>query len=381
MFSVADRPLRVLLVSGLFFPNVGGPATHVQKIAEHFSTLGWRVTIVAFGDRSSATEQYRVIRISRKLPRVLSWALYVGVIFVQALCHDALYAFDLTSSGFSVACAACLFRKPFLLRIGGDPIWERIAEKGTRLIPVREYYERGLEKKDRPLLFRLVRFVVRCADMVVVPNDMLKELYVRYYNVEEWRVKVILNPFSATRENAQREKDTFTFLFAGRFVLYKNLKRVVRVFARIYQRHPKTRLVFVGEGPEEATLCQEAQTLGVPLTVLSKVEQNKLFELIRSSSVSIAPALSEFNPNFIMETLALGKPALISRGNDLSVELPEYMQFDPEDEGSMEIVMERIYDPATYEKALSFVSSLKMDYRWENVTAAHEALVKNVTQS
>ena len=364
------------MVSGLFFPDVGGPATHVRKIAEHLSGLGWKVTVLAFGDYVGARELYRVVRVSRKLPRFLAWLLYAKLVFLFAFRHDALYAFDLTSSGLPVACAAFLFRKPIMLRLGGDQLWERAAGTGKRPMQLRAYYESGLCTKDNVLLFRVMRFVVRRAGVLVVPNTTLKELYVRCYGADESRIEVIKNPFGVSREVARKEEGTFTFLFAGRFVLYKNLSRVIRAFARVYVRHSNARLIFVGEGPEEPALRREAEKFNVPLTIIPKVGQEKLFELIRSSSVSIAPALMEFNPNFIMETLALGKPALISRGNGLSVELQKYMQFDPEREEDIGAAMERMLDKETYEKALAFVSSLDMKYRWENVLAAHEMLVR-----
>ena len=376
--TAAVHSPRVLLISGLFFPDVGGPATHVRKIAEHFSSLGWKVTVLAFGDRVAKDERYRMVRVSRTLPRILSWFLFTKLIFLFSLRSDCVYAFDLTSSGLPAACAARLFGKPFLLRIGGDRLWERAAEGGKRLMSMQTYYEHGLYATDNPFLFNIMRFVIRSARASVVPNAILKESYVQYYGADESRIEIIKNPFGALRESATREEGTFTFLFAGRFVLYKNLSRVIRAFARVYARHAEARLVFVGEGSEGLSLKKEAEVLCVPLTIIPKVEQNKLFELIRLSSVSLAPALTEFNPNFIMESLALGKPALISRGNGLSVELPDYLQFHPENESEVEAVMERMLDKETYEKALAFVLSLKVEWRWEDVVKEHEKLIAKI---
>src|SRR3989344_4693245 len=346
--TAAVHSPRVLLISGLFFPDVGGPATHVRKIAEHFSSLGWKVTVLAFGDRVAKDERYRMVRVSRTLPRILSWFLFTKLIFL------------------------------FSLRIGGDRLWERAAEGGKRLMSMQTYYEHGLYATDNPFLFNIMRFVIRSARASVVPNAILKESYVQYYGADESRIEIIKNPFGALRESATREEGTFTFLFAGRFVLYKNLSRVIRAFARVYARHAEARLVFVGEGSEGLSLKKEAEVLCVPLTIIPKVEQNKLFELIRLSSVSLAPALTEFNPNFIMESLALGKPALISRGNGLSVELPDYLQFNPENESEVEAVMERMLDKETYEKALAFVLSLKVEWRWEDVVKEHEKLIAKI---
>src|SRR3990167_6175189 len=241
--------MRVLLTTGIIFPDVGGPAIHVQKIAEHFATLGWQVTVVAFGDHKASGEDYRVIRISRASGKLVSWLLYGIAVARESLRHDVIYAFDLTTAGIPSALFSRIFRKPFILRIGGDSLWERVVEKGERSIPMRAYYEQGLFKKDRPTLYRLVRFVVRRADTVVIPCGFLKDLYIRFYGVSAEKITLIQNPFPP-KSPAMIEEDTFTFLFAGRFVSYKNLVRVLKVFSDIAEKYPHARLVLIGRSEE-----------------------------------------------------------------------------------------------------------------------------------
>src|SRR3989344_3700059 len=163
---------RVLLATGIFFPDVGGPAIHVRKIAEHFSSLGWKVTVVAFGNSTDSSESYKVVRVSREWGKLISWKLYTLAIAREALRHDIIYAFDLTTAGIPSALMGEILRKPFILRIGGDSLWERIVEKGERFLPLRAYYEQGLYKKDKPTLYHTIQFVARAAKIVVVPCDL-----------------------------------------------------------------------------------------------------------------------------------------------------------------------------------------------------------------
>ncbi|MDQ5950389.1 MAG: hypothetical protein QG585_331, partial [Patescibacteria group bacterium] len=41
---------KIILATGIFYPDVGGPAIHVRKIAERLCEEGFEVVVVAYGE-------------------------------------------------------------------------------------------------------------------------------------------------------------------------------------------------------------------------------------------------------------------------------------------------------------------------------------------
>ncbi|MGH7855709.1 MAG: glycosyltransferase, partial [Candidatus Binatia bacterium] len=64
--------MRVLITTGIFPPDIGGPATYVPKIAGALQEAGHQVSVVTLGDASGsdgATYTFEVRRVPRGLPK------------------------------------------------------------------------------------------------------------------------------------------------------------------------------------------------------------------------------------------------------------------------------------------------------------------------
>ena len=359
--------MKILLAAGVFYPDVGGPAIHVQKIAERLAAGGLRVQVVAYGDDPSNTQfKFKVTRISRKLPKNIQWFFYLALVIWHSSFSKIVYAFDPTAAGVPARIATSIFHKPFLIRVGGDPIWEREAEMGRRFLPLEKYYEQGLYLKDKPILYNIIRWVLKGSCRMVVYNQNFKNFYAKYFDVPAEKITVIKNPVFKREQGSNILPEDPIILFAGRFVAYKNLPLVIKAVENV----GKGKLVLIGSGPEKDKLH------GSRVAILKSLSQEKLFEHIKQSAICIGPALSEFNPNFILEALSFGKPVLLSRGHGLSVELPEEFLFDPMDQRELERKLHYILQPENYERAVNMVNNLPLRQSWEDVTSAHLDIIE-----
>ncbi|MDO8669055.1 MAG: glycosyltransferase, partial [Candidatus Buchananbacteria bacterium] len=262
-------------------------------------------------------------------------------------------------------------------RVAGDPIWERIVEKGKRFVSFAKYYEQGLYKVDRPWLFKLIKFTLPRFDAIVFYTPLLKNLYENYYGVPTEKTHLIFNPVARREPLKVKQAAEPTVLFAGRFVSYKNLEVVIRVFDRVRRRFNRGQLILIGDGPDKEKLVGIIKQLpsASHIEMIPKVNQDKLFEYICSAWLGIGPALTEFNPNFILECLSFGKPVLISRENGLSVQLPKEFLFDAGSEQDLEIKLAKFFDDEFYNLSLQNISHLTLSQTWENVINSHRELI------
>ncbi len=370
---------KIVLATGIFYPDIGGPAVHVRKIAEALAVSGYKPVVIAYGDYDGTKEfSFKVIRISSKLNPFLRRLKFLITVFKESFGAENLYAFNLSTAGLPVFMAGKFLNKKILIRVPGDPIWERTVEGGKRLVSFVNYYKKGLYKADRPWLFRTIKFILPRFDKIVFYTPFLSEIYQKYYNIPADKIHIIPNPVFRRGLLAIPQEKEPTFLFAGRFVAYKNLKLVIKVFDQVRQKLNKGRLILIGDGPDKEKLASIVRRLpsATSIEMIPKVDQEKLFEYICSSWLGIGPALTEFNPNFILECLSFGKPVLISRENGLSVKLPEELLFDPLDEKDFEIKLGQFFKNDFYQSALGKINRLNLNQTWDDVINGHLKLLQ-----
>lgn len=268
--------MRVLIATGVYPPEAGGPATYTKLLEER---------LPAQGDFEVRVLPYRAVR---HLPKVLRHLAY----FFKCLALsrstggvDVVYALDTLSVGLPAALAAWVARKKFVVRVPGDYAWEQ----GRRRFGVHDELDTFQHKRYGSrveLMRRLQKFVVRRARAVVVPSEYMKVIVSGWTNpakVHRIYTSVAVPPHF---ELPHERPDGFLIVSFGRDVPWKGFEALRRVAARerswkltIFNELPhaqamgwlKSADVYVNNSTYEGLSHQlvEAMALGTPIVATS----------------------------------------------------------------------------------------------------------------
>jgi glycosyltransferase involved in cell wall biosynthesis len=107
--------MRLLLITGIFPPDIGGPATYVPQLARALAQRGHQITVLTLSDRLDHDDRsypFAVVRLPRHLRKPLRWlrTIYqttclgrqVDVLFANGLMLEAVLANRLQTAGAKV---------------------------------------------------------------------------------------------------------------------------------------------------------------------------------------------------------------------------------------------------------------------------------------
>lgn len=172
-------------------------------------------------------------------------------------------------------------------------------------------------------------------------------------------------------------------IFASRLVAYKNLDFVFNAIASMKARRlwPEGAVfVVMGRGPEEANLGALRGNLGLEneVNMLGSVSEERVKRETENCVLALAPALTEFSPNYVLRAIAHGKPFLISAEHGLSFEVPEEFIFDPCDQAQFIAKLSWILKHP--KEALKLTKGLDSTTTWDEVVQRNVELVRSLVQ-
>ena len=302
--------MRVLVVSGIWPPDVGGPASHAPELAAFLRSAGHEVEVVTTAAARPADTPYPVHWVSRSLPAGIRHAAVAREVHRRARRCDVVYATSMTRRAAS---GAALARKPLVLKLTADEAFERERRSG-RFDGDLDAFQRH-EGDHRVRALRATRnAAVRRALYVLTPSEYLRRI-VLSWGIPPDRVSVIPNPAPVPppmppRDEVRRElgMDGPTLGFAGRLMAAKALGVALAAVAAV----PEVSLVVVGDGPDRGRLESEAASLGLDTRVrfAGPKSRDEVLRTLYAADAAVLSSRWENFPHLVVEALAVGTPVV-----------------------------------------------------------------------
>lgn len=185
-----------------------------------------------------------------------------------------------------------------------EPVgWAKLARRGT-LMWAESTTKSGLARGALSNAMR--RTVTRTVDAFVT-NGSLATAYLRELGVADDRIVTSCLPSSlAASPVRSAEPAGPAYVFVGRLTPRKRPADALRAFGEVVRARPHATLSFVGDGPLEEELREQAASLGSAVVFRGRLEGAALADSLAAADVLVLPAAREVWGLVVNEALASG---------------------------------------------------------------------------
>lgn len=308
--------LNILIVAGIFPPDIGGPATYVPKIASELVKWGCEVTVITMSDELNHDDSgypFKVIRRWRGQFKPIRFLQTVLTIIKHGRRSDLIFANEL---GVESAVANLFLGKPLVRKIVGDWAWEKGRNEGLVEDELEEFQRKRYSFRIETYR-RLQNFFTRRAHRIITPSYYLKNI-VAGWGIPAWKIEVIYNALERKFSNFSSKEAARNMIgvspplvvTVGRLITLKCVDRLIRTIAEI----EGVNLIVVGDGPERSKLEELADAVAKGrVQFTGHVSHENVFKYLQAADVFVLNSIHETMPHVILEAISMQTPVVATR--------------------------------------------------------------------
>jgi glycosyltransferase involved in cell wall biosynthesis len=301
---VNKKKITILIATGIYPPDIGGPATYSKLLHDELPRKGIGVRVLSFGEVC-------------RFPRIFRHFFYFIKVLKRAKKVDIVYAQDPVSVGFPAMLATKILRKKFYLKVVGDYAWEQyLQKKGSDFISPDDFQKQKFDFLTE-LRRRIERKTAKEAEKIIVPSNYLKNI-VKAWGVEENKIKVIYNAFTPAiikeKREALRDKfkiDEFSIFTIGRLVPWKGFSLLIDII----KDFPDLKLIIAGDGPDRKKLEEKVKKLKLDERVkfTGRIKHKEVYQYKKACDLFILNTGYEGFSHNLLEALYIGIPIITTK--------------------------------------------------------------------
>jgi len=344
--------MRILIASGIYPPDIGGPAQYARNLYETWKKQGHDVKVAAY-------------RWERIAPLGLRHLLYFTKIIRKGWNADLILVLDTWSAAVPTMYACKLIGKKYVVRTGGDFLWEEYVERTGKMTLFRDFYTTEIDRNQskltfkEKLIYKLGGASLRNAGAVIFSTVWQKDIFEKAYDLDPRKSSLVENFCRPHDSASMSEPENRSFVAGTRALKWKNIELLKEAFA-------------------DARV--EAARRGLPDIELDcgKAVYDSFVEKIRRSYAVILASIGDISPNMIYDAIGTGTPFVVTKEIGIVERVKDAAVFvDPLNKKDIVDKIVWMADPANRKAQAEKVRKISFTHSWDEIANEIVAVWKN----
>lgn len=302
--------MRIGMMADTYKPHVSGITNYIDLNKRYLEAAGQEVYVFTFGDLEYKDDEPHIIR-SPGLP-LMDTGYYLSLRYTQQAKH-LLQAMDIVHvhHPFLSGRLALHYCRPLQIPI--------VFTNHTRYDLYAQAYLGLPDELAEGLLKTYMPPFCAAVDMVISPSNgmagVLRKLGVTSH-IEIVPNGVDIKAFQAANGDGRAEtgfrSDDILLVYAGRLAPEKNLSFLLQAFNGAAEAVPQAHLLFIGGGPLEETLREQARQSAAHSRIhfIGMQPYEEVARYLAMCDLFVTASVTEVHPLSVIEAMAAGLPVL-----------------------------------------------------------------------
>ena len=336
--------MKILLVSGVYPPQIGGPSAQTEQIAKALIARGIKVKVVTYGDRRlsklvggipvtfiDGSPRLGLIDKIFRNGQVFFDLIWIIKDFQPTVLHMQTVSFNLS---IIAGIAAKLNRTPALIKFSSDLVWDRINRDKLVGNSVSNIVN-PIQKLSIWMLELIQKFLLSNYDCVWATTLVYKERLIDKFFVRDRKILLLPNFIDLQRfetvaakrnsrdskqksENSSYSKN-IVLLTVSRLIPWKGIEVCLEAISHLGDLPVSLRIVGNGAPNYESSLRELAQRLEISERVefMGAVPPSKIAEEYQKADLFVLASYFEAFGIVLVEAMAAGIPIVATNAGGI----------------------------------------------------------------
>ncbi len=331
---------RILITSGIYPPDLGGPAQYAFELAKEWREEGYKVTVKYFSFEKSLPSGIRHIFFFLKI----LWGVSMA---------DHILTLDTWSAALPTKWACSLLGKTYTIRTGGDFLWESYTERTKKKVFFSSFYSPlpdDLTFKEK-WIFTTTKEILKAAKTIVFSTDWQRSVWQLPYEIDFGKIAIVENFYGDKLFSPEIEGKIF--VGATRPLFWKNIGMLKDVFSDY-----------------------DISSLGTVLD-LSPRKHDEFIERMRSAYAVILVSLGDISPNMILDAIRCGKPFIVTKEIGIAERIKDIALFvDPTSKEDIKRNVMWLLDENNYRAQREKIANFTFTHTWKDIAAEFMSIMQ-----